>query len=57
MQGPPTPPGDFASHFKLNTAGFVIVGMFIFTWLDALFVWRSGRIDEKWAANRRLGPR
>jgi len=43
------------SRFNLNTAGFVIVAMFILTWLAALLVWRFGRIEEKWSA--RLLPR
>ncbi len=41
-------------NFNLNTAGFVIVGMFILTWLTALLVWRYGQIEEKWTA--RLQP-
>jgi high-affinity nickel-transport protein len=40
----------FMYNFNLNTAGFVIVGMFIVTWLAALLVWRFGRIEEKWSA-------
>src|SRR5580693_3421125 len=42
-------------RFNINTAGFVIVGMFILTWLAALLIWRFGRIEEKWTA--RLQPR
>jgi high-affinity nickel-transport protein len=37
-------------HFNLNTAGFVIVGMFVLTWLVALLIWRLGRIEDKWSA-------
>ncbi|MGN9760008.1 HoxN/HupN/NixA family nickel/cobalt transporter [Streptomyces sp. SD31] len=37
----------------LNTAGFVVVGLFAVTWIVALLVWRIGRIEEKWTA----GPR
>jgi high-affinity nickel-transport protein len=44
----------FMYHFNLNTAGFVIVGMFILTWLAALLIWRFGHIEEKWSA--RLQP-
>ena len=36
--------------FNLNTAGFVIVGMFLVTWLAALLIWRYGHIEEKWGA-------
>ena len=42
-------------HFNINTAGFVIVGMFIVTWLAAVLIWRFGHIEEKWGA--RLQPR
>jgi high-affinity nickel-transport protein len=40
----------FLYHFNINTAGFVIVGMFVVTWLAALLIWRFGRIEEKWGA-------
>jgi nickel/cobalt transporter (NiCoT) family protein len=40
----------FMYNFNLNTAGFVIVGMFVATWLVALLVWRYGRIEERWGA-------
>ncbi|MEV6849351.1 HoxN/HupN/NixA family nickel/cobalt transporter [Actinoplanes sp. NPDC051411] len=38
----------------LNYVGFVIVGLFVLTWLAAMLVWRFGRIEEKWDA--RLAP-
>jgi high-affinity nickel-transport protein len=44
----------FMNNFNLNTAGFVIVGMFILTWLAALLIWRFGHIEERWGA--RLQP-
>jgi nickel/cobalt transporter (NiCoT) family protein len=44
----------FMYNFNINTAGFVIVGMFIMTWLAALLIWRFGRIEERWTA--RLHP-
>jgi high-affinity nickel-transport protein len=37
-------------NFNINTAGFVIVGMFVLTWAAAMLVWRYGRIEEKWGA-------
>jgi high-affinity nickel-transport protein len=43
----------FMANFNINTAGFVIVGMFILTWLGALLVWRYGQIEEKWTARLR----
>jgi nickel/cobalt transporter (NiCoT) family protein len=33
---------------NINTAGFVIVGMFVLTWTVAMAVWRFGRIESKW---------
>ena len=34
---------------NLNVIGYVIVGMFVATWLVAVAVWRFGRIEQKWA--------
>ena len=34
------------SRFNINTAGFVIVGMFLATWLAALLIWRYARIEK-----------
>jgi high-affinity nickel-transport protein len=42
------------ARFNLNTAGFVIVALFLLTWLAALLIWRYGHIEEKWSA--RLQP-
>jgi high-affinity nickel-transport protein len=36
------------SRFNINTAGFVIVGLFLAAWLAALLIWRYARIEEKW---------
>jgi high-affinity nickel-transport protein len=46
---------DWFQHFNINTAGFVIVGMFVVTWTFALAVWRFGKIEEKWTAGLELG--
>jgi high-affinity nickel-transport protein len=40
----------FMYNFNINTAGFVIVGMFIVTWIGAILIWRYGHIEEKWTA-------
>jgi len=32
----------------INTAGFVIVGVFVVTWIVALCIWHFGRIEQKW---------
>jgi len=41
---------DWIGGLDLNAIGFVIVGMFIATWVVALLIWRFGRIEEKWSA-------
>lgn len=33
----------------LESAGFVMVGLFVLTWLLAVLIWRVGRIEERWA--------
>jgi nickel/cobalt transporter (NiCoT) family protein len=40
----------FMYNFNINTAGFVIVGLFIITWLAAVLIWRYGHIEERWSA-------
>lgn len=40
---------DRIAALNLNAIGFVIVGMFVATWLVALLVWRCGRLEQKWA--------
>ncbi|MGA8296332.1 MAG: HoxN/HupN/NixA family nickel/cobalt transporter [Acidimicrobiales bacterium] len=37
----------FISDFNINTAGFVIVGMFVATWVASALIWRIGRIEER----------
>src|SRR5690348_11026739 len=41
---------DFLAGFNINTAGFVIVGVFVVTWIVALAIWHFGRIEQKWEA-------
>jgi len=38
----------------LNNVGYVIVGLFVLTWIVALAVWRVARIEDRWTA--RLAP-
>ncbi len=38
----------FLGDFDINKAGFVIVGIFVLTWIAALAVWRFGKIEQKW---------
>jgi high-affinity nickel-transport protein len=44
------PVADWFQNFDINTAGFIIVGMFVVTWAVALAVWRIAKIEEKWTA-------
>jgi nickel/cobalt transporter (NiCoT) family protein len=41
---------NFFANFNINTAGFVIVGAFVLTWLVALLYWRYAHVEEKWEA-------
>jgi nickel/cobalt transporter (NiCoT) family protein len=46
--------GTFWTWFEsidINLLGFVIVGLFVVTWLVALAVWRLGRIEERWTTH------
>jgi high-affinity nickel-transport protein len=38
----------FLAGFNINSAGFVIVGVFVVTWIVALAIWHFGRIEQKW---------
>jgi nickel/cobalt transporter (NiCoT) family protein len=40
----------FMYNFNINTAGFVIVGMFIVTWAVAIAIWRFGHIEQRWSS-------
>jgi nickel/cobalt transporter (NiCoT) family protein len=44
--------GSFWSWFEnvdMNMLGFLIVAMFIATWVIAVLIWRFGRIEERWS--------
>jgi high-affinity nickel-transport protein len=41
----------FVYNFNINTAGFVIVGLFVVTWAGAMLFWRYGRVEERWGAH------
>ncbi len=43
---------SFLQNFNINTAGFVIVGVFVVTWGVALAIWHFGQIERKWEADR-----
>jgi nickel/cobalt transporter (NiCoT) family protein len=40
--------GDAMANFNLNTAGFLVVGLFISIWGVALAVWRFGNVEARW---------
>jgi len=44
---------NFFQNFNINTAGFVIVGAFVLTWVVALLYWRIANVEEKWDARMR----
>jgi high-affinity nickel-transport protein len=39
---------DWISGLDLNVLGYVVVALFVATWVVALLVWRLARIEEKW---------
>ncbi|HLH14859.1 MAG TPA: HoxN/HupN/NixA family nickel/cobalt transporter [Solirubrobacteraceae bacterium] len=42
--------GDRLAGFNLNTAGYLVVGLFALVWVLALSVWRLGRVEARWEA-------
>ena len=40
----------YMAAFNINTAGFVIVGLFVITWCAALAFWKFGHVEERWSA-------
>jgi high-affinity nickel-transport protein len=44
-----TGPVAWLGGLDLNHVGFVIVGVFVATWVVALALWRFGRIEERWS--------
>ncbi|UOB15103.1 HoxN/HupN/NixA family nickel/cobalt transporter [Streptomyces sp. HP-A2021] len=39
---------NWVSGLDLNVLGYVVVALFVATWVVALLVWRLGRIEDKW---------
>ena len=39
---------NFFGNFNINTAGFVIVGAFVVTWIVAVLYWHLGNVEAKW---------
>ena len=47
---------DWFENIDINMLGFVIVGLFVLTWVGALAIWRLGRIEERWNAHLASPP-
>lgn len=43
--------GDWITGLDMNFLGFVIVGLFVVTWIAALLIWRYAKIEAKWSAD------
>jgi high-affinity nickel-transport protein len=43
------------ANLDLNLVGYLIVGLFVVTWVVALAIWRFGRIEERWSARLDAG--
>ncbi|HWA66672.1 MAG TPA: HoxN/HupN/NixA family nickel/cobalt transporter [Mycobacteriales bacterium] len=41
----------FMSNFNINTAGFVVVGLFVAVWAIALAVWHFGDVEGRWGSS------
>ncbi|MBF6296753.1 HoxN/HupN/NixA family nickel/cobalt transporter [Nocardia amamiensis] len=46
-------PLAWVGGLDLGAMGFLVVGLFVFTWAVAVAVWRFGRLDQRWAPDRR----
>jgi high-affinity nickel-transport protein len=44
---------SYVSNFDISKAGYIIVGLFVGTWVVALGVWRFGRIEQRWNREER----
>ena len=41
---------DTVANLDLNVIGYLIVALFVLTWLIALAVWHFGRVEARWSA-------
>jgi len=48
---------DWINGLDINLLGFIIVGLFVVTWIASLLIWRLGKIEERWSANVPGAPR
>jgi high-affinity nickel-transport protein len=42
------------ANFNLNAAGYIIVAMFVVTFLGAMAFWRYGHVEEKWSSHLKV---
>jgi high-affinity nickel-transport protein len=42
--------GDYMASFDLNTAGYIVVGLFVVVWVTALLIWRFADVEARWEA-------
>jgi high-affinity nickel-transport protein len=42
------PVWDFLANFDINTAGFVIAGLFVVVWAGAITIWKVAKLDTRW---------
>jgi high-affinity nickel-transport protein len=42
------------ASLDLENVGYILVGLFVFTWVVAVGYWKLGRVEERWSA--RLAP-
>ncbi len=40
---------DWFASLDLNIIGYIIVGLFVLTWVVALTVWHFGKIEDRWS--------
>jgi high-affinity nickel-transport protein len=46
---------DMIANFDINTAGFVIAGLFVVVWVIAIVVWRVGKVEQRWSVRADSG--
>lgn len=39
---------DFIAGMQLDQVGYLVIGMFVVTWIGAYAVWRFGKLDSRW---------
>jgi high-affinity nickel-transport protein len=39
---------SWTGNFNINHAGFMIVGLFVVTWIAALAIWHFGDVEGRW---------